>query len=165
MMGVGKTTVGGKLAALLDVAFVDTDTLVAQHARTTITAIFKTRGEAFFRQLENEVLTELIADRKRAVIAVGGGLPCFGNNAAVMLKAGVCVYLEARPAQLAARLMREKSGRPLLADAANEAEVLQRLEALLAKRRSCYEQAHLKVNAEALDVSALAASLQHDFGF
>ena len=73
MMGAGKTTVGNLLAQRLGYSFLDTDNLISQAAGKSINEIFATEGEAVFRELETNVLSE-VSSYKNLTIATGGGI-------------------------------------------------------------------------------------------
>lgn len=72
MMGAGKSTVGKLLAPQLQYRFVDMDNLIEACAQRSIADIFRTEGEAYFRELESQVLQEVCA-HSRLVVATGGG--------------------------------------------------------------------------------------------
>jgi shikimate kinase len=72
-MGVGKSTVGKILADRLDWVFFDTDTLISDSAGMSISEIFSTYGEQYFRSLENRIIDDIITN-SNMVIATGGGL-------------------------------------------------------------------------------------------
>lgn len=76
----GKTTVGKKLAAALNVPFVDTDDLIVERDGGTrsVREIFKAEGEEYFRKMEADILTELASQPQKMVIALGGG--AFSNS-------------------------------------------------------------------------------------
>jgi shikimate kinase len=107
-MGVGKTTIGKKLAKALDLKFIDTDKeIVKEHG--SITKIFDKLGEAHFRQLETKYLRAGIA--AGGVIATGGGVVTQEENRKV-LKEGFVIYLSSNGRHMASRLLAGK--RPLL---------------------------------------------------
>ena len=72
--GSGKTTIGRRLARRLKVRFVELDKHIEQRAGMRLTEIFTMHGEEFYRRLERETLTDLLAGRQSMVLAVGGGL-------------------------------------------------------------------------------------------
>jgi len=128
-MGSGKTTVGRRLAALLDRPFVDADQALEDRAGRTIAEIFEANGEDAFRDLETDVLTWLLAAPAPGVIASGGGVVLRATNRERLGADGVTVvWLDASPAFLASRIER-KAHRPLLAGDAPVRDVLDRLHA------------------------------------
>ena len=87
-MGCGKSTIGRTLAKQLGVRFLDMDTLLEQRCGKSVAEIFTETGETGFRQSEREVLAELTSERE-AIVATGGGAPCFFDNMETMNRAGV----------------------------------------------------------------------------
>jgi shikimate kinase len=140
MMGAGKTTVGQVLAQQLGYQFFDTDAVIEQLAGQPITDLFAELGEADFRELETRVLSELSA-YTRLAIATGGGIVTQQMNWSY-LRNGLIVWLDVPLAQLQARLQADTT-RPLL----QQGDLAERLQTLLAQRRSLYAQADLHIEA------------------
>ena len=141
MMGVGKTSVGKRLAATLDCDFVDADEEIETAARMTIPEIFEQFGEAHFRDGERRVIARLIADGgSRAVIATGGGAFCNPATRALILEKGIAVWLDSDIETLIERTAR-KDNRPLLQGGDRRA-ILTRLRE---ERRADYAQAPIHV--------------------
>ena len=69
----GKTTVGKALAKRLNWAYIDADEYLERAAKRTIAEIFKTDGEAAFRELESKCLAEILSGDHDTVISTGGG--------------------------------------------------------------------------------------------
>ncbi|MBD3882350.1 shikimate kinase [Phormidium tenue FACHB-886] len=138
MMGSGKTTVGQQLAAKLGYRFFDTDAVVEQVAKQTVSQIFTSAGEATFRDLETQVLAELSAYR-RLTIATGGGIVMQRQNWSY-LRHGAIVWLDASVEQIYERLQGD-THRPLL----QTADPVATLKTLLDQRRSLYAQADLQI--------------------
>lgn len=116
MMGVGKTTIGGVVAARLGRRLVDTDAELAAHVGTSITDLVAERGVAVLRRVERDVVRE-VAVHNDLVIALGGGAVLDDANVADLLLTGVVVHLDAPPAVLADRLDGPAvAARPLLGD-------------------------------------------------
>ncbi len=114
MMGSGKTTVGRVLAARLKRDLLDTDALIEQREGRSVRDIFASDGEAVFRSIETQVLTDSLARPESAVIATGGGVVLCPENCASLRTSGArVVWLRAEPAVLVERV---KGGvhRPLL---------------------------------------------------
>lgn len=114
MMGVGKSSVGKRLATALNFDFVDADEEIEESAQMSIAEIFEKHGEDYFRDGERRVIARLMSDGgKRAVIATGGGAFCNGETRSLMLDKAICVWLDADIDTLVERTSR-KNNRPLL---------------------------------------------------
>ena len=110
-MGAGKTTIGKKLATLLDVPVMDTDEEIEKREAKKISQIFADQGEAAFRELETEMLKEL--PTSQVVITTGGGIILSEKNRDWMKENGTIVFLYASPEEIAKRLRSDQT-RPLL---------------------------------------------------
>jgi shikimate kinase len=152
LMGSGKTTVGRRLAAILDRSFVDADAALEEITDRTIASIFEEDGERGFRDLEADTFEELLEHHEPCVIAAGGGLVVRTENRQRLRRPDVTtVLLRASPAFLASRISR-KANRPLLAGAESPREVLERL---AAERGPLYEEvADVTVDVEPFHASA-----------
>lgn len=111
-MGVGKTTIGRKLAKALKLEFIDSDLEIEQRTGADIPWIFDIEGEAGFREREREVIDDL-TKRSGIVLATGGGAVLDKRNRKRMAERGIVIYLHADIDRLLARTARDKS-RPLL---------------------------------------------------
>jgi shikimate kinase len=134
-MGVGKTTVGRRLARELQRPFADADEQLELRAGRTIPAIFRDDGEEAFRRLESEVLADLLGRVHPLVVAAGGGVVTRSENRALLRRRAVVVWLRASAGFLAARA--DPSHRPLLAGDSDPAITLARL---IAARTPLYEE-------------------------
>ncbi|MGV3768864.1 MAG: shikimate kinase [Sphingobium phenoxybenzoativorans] len=112
MMGVGKSTVGRRLAVRLGLAFVDADEEIEKAAGMTITEMFERYGEAHFRDGERRVIARLIEGAPK-VIATGGGAFMQADTRALILAEALAVWLDADIDILVDRVSR-REGRPLL---------------------------------------------------
>lgn len=114
-MGSGKSTVGRIIADKLDMTFKDTDELIERSQGRSIPDIFKDNGEAYFRELENKLMTELAKEGRDTgtVLSTGGGLPVDERNRELLKKTGTVIYLKASAECLAGRIG-DDTGRPLL---------------------------------------------------
>lgn len=140
-MGSGKTTVGKILAKALNYRFFDTDLVIEQLAKQSVSEIFATSGEAAFRELETQVLAELSAYHRLA-IATGGGIILQRKNWSY-LQHGLVVWLDLPVEQICDRLQSDTS-RPLL----QNADLREKLTALLEQRRTLYAQADLHISIQ-----------------
>lgn len=140
MMGVGKSSVGRRLAQALDLPFVDADNEIeAAAGGMTIPEIFATHGEDYFRWQETRVLARLLEDGPK-VLATGGGAWINPETRARVAAAGVSVWLKAEIDVLLKRV-RKRSNRPLLASPDPEGT----LRALVEARYPLYATADLTV--------------------
>lgn len=138
-MGSGKTHWGHILAERLGVPFLDLDAFIEENEGNTISEIFAASGENGFRILERENLLRLAA-LPPAVIATGGGTPCFFNNMRWMKQHGTTIYLKTSPDTLFGRLKNERMQRPLLKNL-SEAELRDFIRERLEERGSYYRRA------------------------
>ncbi len=142
MMGAGKSSVGRRLAARLNVPFCDADAEIEAAAGCTISDIFERYGEGAFRDGERKVIGRLLAEPPH-VMATGGGAFIDSETRAHMKECAISVWLKAPVDVLLARVQR-KDNRPLLK--AGEPRVV--LERLLAVREPIYAQADITVESE-----------------
>ena len=105
-MGSGKTYVGKRLANELDIPFYDLDEYIEEKEGKKISEIFNEKGEEYFRQVERMCLRDfgIIGD---AVIACGGGTPCFFDNMEWINKTGTSIYLQTPVKIIVDRLLKE----------------------------------------------------------
>ncbi|MEN3324792.1 shikimate kinase [Mariniflexile soesokkakense] len=116
-MASGKSTLGRILAKKLNYEFLDLDDYIETNEKSTISDIFKTDGEIYFRKKETHYLRELLESKNNLVLSLGGGTPCYSNNMELILSANhtKSIYLKASIPTLITRLKNEKSKRPLIA--------------------------------------------------
>jgi shikimate kinase len=143
-MGSGKSTVGQSLAGRLGYSFVDMDARLEGEQGMTINEIFEKLGEKAFRDMENNLLKEMVS-LQDTVISTGGGLPCTGNNMDLINRKGVSIYLRMDPAALLNRLSRGKSRRPLIRHLSRQ-ELETFIYEKLREREPVYLRAHHTIN-------------------
>ena len=112
-MGVGKTSIGKKLAKKLSLNFLDTDKWIEKQAGKTISEIFKENGETIFREWERKSI-EQFRNEEKIVISTGGGLPCFHDNMQVLNSIGTTIYLKSSTERITEQLKQSKIKRPLI---------------------------------------------------
>ncbi|TBV24813.1 shikimate kinase [Meridianimaribacter sp. CL38] len=141
-MGSGKSTIGSKLAQVLDYNFIDFDDYIQFKEKKTITEIFQSKGEIYFRKIENIYLKELIEDTTNTIISLGGGTPCYGNNMELIKasKHAKSIYLKASIPVLTERLFNEKGKRPLIAHIDSKEEMVEFIGKHLFERTNYYNQ-------------------------
>jgi shikimate kinase len=153
MMGAGKTSIGRRLAGVLNLPFVDADAEIEKAANLTIAEIFAEYGEAHFREGERRVMARLLGGGPK-VLATGGGAfmsedtrrRCRERAITIWLKADVSVLLER---------VRKKGNRPLL----NEDEPEAVMRRLLALREPVYAEADITIASRDGPHQALVAEI------
>ncbi len=157
-MGAGKSTTAKRLARRLGVESYDTDRLFEERFCISVNDFFKKYDEPLYRKLETQIL-QSTQQYENAVIATGGGTPCFNDNMVWMNQNGITVFLKTSPQTNYNRLSQSKVKRPLVVNKTPE-----ELEAFIlqnhAERLPFYEQAQLTVKGEDLDLDALVEALK-----
>ncbi|MDM8003242.1 MAG: shikimate kinase [Bacteroidota bacterium] len=156
-MGSGKSSAGKGIAALLRWKFADLDKLIEENEGMTVSGLFASKGEEYFRKAEAGALRK-VSERTRTVVACGGGTPCSEENMAVMNSTGLTVYLRLPVEVLVGRLRRSGTQRPLLKDV-GPAELRSTVQNLLALRTSWYERADLILDAETMSEEEMTAMI------
>lgn len=149
-MGAGKSTLARSLAKRLDWRAEDVDERIESREGRTIATIFAREGEAYFREIERQVLVDLLPVR-HAVVATGGGTFADTANRDLINRDGMSVWLDAPFPVLVDRIPSD-GRRPLARDRA-------RFEQLYETRRTAYRQAHLRLDAAGTPVDALVEQL------
>ena len=152
-MGSGKSSHGREIARAWKLPFYETDQLVVERVGLSIAEIFTTQGEAGFRRAEQSVLHSLDLSTP-SVIATGGGMPCFEDNAHWMRERGLTVYISLPVNTLVDRILQSRTTRPLLPEKKREA-LYEHVTHLLAEREASYCQAHLAIDGHLLNVAYL----------
>ena len=107
-----------------------------------IAQFFREEGENHFRIIERQQLLDVIRIVKRpTVIALGGGVPCYFDNADVINENGQSIYLRMSPEDLLVRLLDQRDERPLMSELSNN-EVFEYISSKLSERKTFYERAH-----------------------
>jgi len=140
LMGVGKTTLGHKLAEKMGYYFVDSDLEIEDREKKSITEIFATKGEKYFREVEKSVIHEIVAREENVVLSLGGGAFINEEVRKILREKAITIWLEA-PLDVVLHRLSGKTNRPLLNNK-NRREVL---EELAAKRYPIYALADFKV--------------------
>ena len=142
MMGAGKTSIGKRLAARLEVPFADADHEIERAAGMTVPEIFTKYGEPEFRRLERSVIARLLHDVPH-VLATGGGAYMDETTRAAMREGAFTIWLKA-PVDILLGRVRKRQGadqsRPLLA---NNDDLRGTLEKLLSVREPTYALADM----------------------
>ena len=143
-MGSGKTTLGRKLANILQYQFIDLDSFIEEQEGRTISQIFQQDGEDYFRNLERFHLHRFF-DKEDIVISTGGGTPCFFDNMDQMNVYGKTIYINMHPKALLPRLISSSNTRPLLSGKKDEKGILDYVFKTIRSREKYYYKAKIVV--------------------
>lgn len=134
-MGCGKSTIGRKISESWGYRFLDMDELIERQEKMSVSEIFASKGEEYFRKLETEAIGGKFCDFKGCVISTGGGLPMKKENHALLKKCGLVVYLKTKPETVMERL-KDDTTRPLLQRPDKEAAI----RTLMSEREPVYSR-------------------------
>lgn len=169
-MGSGKSHEGRLLSERTGLPFIDLDEWIQQQQGRSITEIFNTDGESYFRDYEaaqlqlacgsfsDDLAIHIGENRLKGIVATGGGTPCFHGNMDWMNNHGITIWLNLSIAVLAERLKSEKAKRPLIADIKEE-ELSVFIEKKIGDRKLYYSKADIEI-IESIDVDSLIQKIQ-----
>lgn len=143
-MGSGKTTIGKNLATILNYSFLDLDDYISEKESSTITDLFRNKGEIYFRKKESFYLNEILSSDEDIVLALGGGTPCYGNNLNLLFSQSRVrlFYLKLSIPLLVERLLKEKESRPIISHLKTAEELTEFIGKHLFERTQYYNHAH-----------------------
>jgi len=149
-MGSGKSSVGKKLSEVLNYEYLDLDGYIEQCEGKSITELFKTKGEIYFRKVESHYLKEIISMKSKTIISLGGGTPCYGNNMDLIKNSNntTSIYLKTSIANLSDRLFLEKEKRPLISHLKDKEELKEFIGKHLFERSAYYNQSDKIINTD-----------------
>lgn len=142
-MAVGKTSVAKLLAGRLNYEMIDTDEWIAEEQDMSIGEIFDAFGEAYFRQLEHEMILRC-TQMDNVVIATGGGAVLSAKNRAVLKEECFLISLTTHPQVILQRVQADGQTRPLLIS--DSEEPYQRICRLQEERSAFYQEADLLID-------------------
>lgn len=160
-MGTGKTAVGELLKEILHLPFYDLDALISNSEGKSISEIFRTSGEIYFRKKEAEILSKKVNSEEDFILALGGGTPCYGNNLKILNENPntVLIYLKSSLEELKRRLWKEKEQRPLI----NHLETEDLLEDFIRKhlfeRSFYYNQSQIIISTDGKSVAEVSEEI------
>jgi len=151
--GAGKSTIAKKIASNLNFTALDTDKLLEEKYRISVYDCFEKYGEDAFRKLEYNILKEVLK-QENVVIATGGGTPCFLDAMTLINENAFSIYIEMSVKSLVQRLLYAKTVRPLTKHKTEE-ELFEFVSNQLKIREPFYQQAHLTIKGENIDLKSM----------
>jgi shikimate kinase len=158
MMGSGKSYWTKKISKWIKSAGYDLDSLIEMNEEKTISEIFNEDGEDYFRKTESKLL-KWFKEKKKYVLATGGGTPCSQENMDFMKKEGVLIWLDESIEVLTQRLLAEKAKRPLIANI-EDAKLAEFLQNKMLERTPYYQQAHYRLSSDQITEAGLKKIIQ-----
>ena len=159
-MASGKSTIGREISKKLDMKFIDLDDYISKREKSSISEIFKVKGEIYFRRIESFYLSEILNSKDRFILSLGGGTPCYSNNMELILNSEASsIYIKASIKTLVARLTSEKNKRPLVAELEND-KLTEFVAKHLFERRFFYEQASITVITEDKSIEEITTEIR-----
>jgi shikimate kinase len=158
MMGVGKSVIGKILAKGLSMQFVDLDRVIEKNLNMTIQKIFETKGEFFFRSLEEKIALQEVK-KKNTVISLGGGAFMNPRIRKQILLSSKSFWLDLDIESIEIRVKNLKK-RPLL----NTHNIKNTLEKIYKERKKTYELANYKINCNKLSANLIANKIIKLYG-
>jgi len=137
------------------------DDYIEQKQNTSISEIFNTKGELFFRTIESDAVKQLCHNSDSLVLALGGGTPCYSDTMQFLVNHPnvKTVFLNLSIKNLSDRLIHEKAKRPLIANL-NDADIPEFIAKHLFERSFYYNQAELIIQTDNLSVSEITAMIK-----
>ena len=145
MMGVGKSTIGKKLAKKLKHKFVDVDKIIEEKENNTIKEIFKNKGENYFRKIEKKITLEVLK-KDKLVIALGGGAFINTSIRREIKSSSTSFWLDLKIMSLLPRLKNIKK-RPLL----DEDDLEQSINKIYSERKKIYNESNFRIRCNSMD--------------
>jgi shikimate kinase len=158
MMGSGKSHWLKQMAKWNKSVGYDLDALIEMNEEKTIAEIFNEDGEVYFRKVESKIL-RWFKEKKKYVVATGGGTACTQENMDWMKKEGVVIWLDESVDVLVKRLSTEKALRPLISHL-SEQQLTDFLEQKLVERHPFYKQADYRLTSDQITEAGLKKLIQ-----
>ena len=157
--GSGKSSLGEKISAILQLPFFDLDQCIEKRESRSIPEIFTSSGENYFRQVETEELERVIRENKKLVLSAGGGTACFNNNMTLMNNSGATVYLDVPIEVLLDRLLSSGIQRPMFRGL-DQKSAFEKLSELKRIRLDFYQQANLTISGNSITPEEILKALR-----
>ena len=149
MMGVGKSTVGKKLAKKLKRKFKDIDNIIVEKEKTSIREIFETKGENYFRKIEKKLTLEELK-KSNLVIALGGGAFINTSIRKEVKNSATSIWLDLNLKSILRRLKNIRK-RPLL----NKENLEETLNKIYSERKKFYNESNFRIRCSSLNINSI----------
>lgn len=159
-MGSGKSSVGEFLCQNNKSSYCDLDDYIQKKEDMSISEIFQTRGEIYFRTIEHQYLKEILSEKTYDILSLGGGTPCYAGNINLIKKQNLdSFYLKVDLETLTERLFSQKNQRPLIKAIESKAALKDFIRKHLFEREFYYRQAKHIINVSNLSVDEISSHI------
>ena len=161
-MGSGKSTIGRLLAVKRDSKFQDLDDYIERSQMSSVSNLFITKGEIYFRKIEANAVKDLCSNQTDLVLALGGGTPCYSDTMSYLVNHPnvVTVMLKTSILNLTKRLIKEKTGRPMISNLKND-EIPEFIAKHLFERSAYYNQAEISIFTDNMNQQEVVDSISN----
>lgn len=146
LRGAGKSSIGRLAAERVGVPFIELDHRVEAEAGMSPGEIFELHGRDYYRRLERDQISKVLAEGTSAIVATAGSLVTDHENYELLRRNTLTIWLKAKPRDHMSRVVAQGDARPM----ANRRDAMDDLTALLRARRALYERARHVVDTSAL---------------
>jgi len=153
MMGVGKSTIGKRLARKLKLKFIDVDKIIEKKEKKTISEIFEIRGEEYFRKIEQKI-TLGVFKKNNSVIALGGGAFINPTIRKESENSSVSFWLDLKLNSLFFRLKNLKK-RPLL----KQENLKETINKIYSERKKIYNKSDFRIRCSSMSVNQIVSKI------
>ncbi len=150
-MGAGKTSLGRGLSKKLELPHIDTDHEIEKLKNMKISNIFEFYGENYFRELEQDIIIDIILNNQESIISLGGGSFLNIKIREFVKKKCISVWLNAHIDVIYKRITNSNNIRPIFSKLQSKND----LEVLLKKRSLVYKEADIKIDSGNLNKHSL----------
>ncbi|MEC5157224.1 shikimate kinase [Chryseobacterium sp. MP_3.2] len=157
-MGSGKSHVSKVLSTQLGLKLIDLDQQISTIINMPISEIFDKKGEIYFRKVEREILENILATEKKAILSVGGGTPVYYDNMDLINKNSESIFLRTSVPTLAKRVSIQRFKRPLIANIPDE-DLNEFIAKHLFERNFYYAKAKYAISTDQKSVEEIAAEI------
>lgn len=159
-MGSGKSSVGQFIGQNNNLSYCDLDDYIQEKEDMSISEVFQTRGEIYFRTKEHQYLKEILNDKTYDILSLGGGTPCYAGNMDLIKNQNLdSFYLKVDLEKLTERLFNQKNDRPLITAIKSKAALKDFIRKHLFEREFYYRQAKHIINVSNFSVDKISGHI------
>ena len=159
-MGCGKSTLGKELSKRLGWSFADTDSMMEAETGMSVSDIFASRGEDWFRSLESGTIDKVSESSTDVVIALGGGAVCRPGVMERINRAGQSIYIKLSPSKIVERVDENGRNKRPKIRGMNDAELLDYINKTLPEREKYYNNATFVIESDHLSDGAIVEEME-----